>query len=115
MTFGEAVSKYFKDYANFKGRSRRSEYWFQVLFTTLVLLGTGLLASFDMGFTYVIAALAFFIPSLAAVSRRLHDVGKSFGYYFFVLIPFVGGILLLVWLATDSNRGPNQYGESVKY
>jgi uncharacterized membrane protein YhaH (DUF805 family) len=115
MSFGDAVSKFFKDYANFKGRSRRSEYWFQVLFSLLVFTGTLFLSPIDMGFTYLIAALAFFIPSLAAVSRRLHDTGKSFGYYFFVLIPFVGGILLLVWLATDSDRGPNQYGNSVKY
>lgn len=115
MTFGDAISKFFRDYANFKGRSRRSEYWFQVLFTTLVLFGTFMFLAVDGGFTYFIAALAFLIPSFAAVSRRLHDVGKSFGYYFFAFIPIVGGILLLVWLATDSDRGPNQYGNSVKY
>lgn len=115
MSFGDAVSKFFKDYANFKGRSRRSEYWFQYLFMTLVLMGTSVLSALDMGLTYGIAALAFLIPSLSTISRRLHDTGKSFGYFFFVLIPIVGWILLIVWLATDSNRGPNQYGNSVKY
>jgi uncharacterized membrane protein YhaH (DUF805 family) len=115
MSFGDAVSKFFKDYANFKGRSRRSEYWYQYLFMTLVLMGTSVLSALDMGLTYGIAALAFLIPSLSTISRRLHDTGKSFGYFFFVLIPIVGWILLIVWLATDSNRGPNQYGNSVKY
>ena len=115
MTFGDAVSKFFRDYANFKGRSRRSEYWFQYLFTSLILTGTSFLSPIDMGFTYVIAALAFLIPMLASASRRLHDTGKSFGYVFFALIPIVGAILLLVWLTTDSDRGANQYGNSVKY
>lgn len=115
MSFGDAVSKFFKDYANFKGRSRRSEYWFQYLFTTLVLFGTSALAAVDMGLTYVIAAFAFLIPSLSSISRRLHDTDKSFGYFFFALIPIVGWILLIVWLASDSNRGPNRYGLSVKY
>lgn len=115
MSFGDAVSKYFKDYANFKGRSRRSEYWFQYLFTQLITFATYILMFVDGGLTLVIASLALLVPSLAAASRRLHDTGKSFGYFFFVLIPFVGAILLLVWLATDSDRGPNQYGNSVKY
>ncbi len=115
MTFGEAVSKFFRDYATFSGRSRRSEYWFQYLFLVIVSLATSFFMVFDAGITYWLTTIAFFIPSLAAISRRLHDVGKSFGYFFFFLIPIVGWILLIVWLATDSDRGPNRYGNSVKY
>ena len=45
---------------------------------------------------------------------RLHDIGKSGGYYFFILIPLVGWILLLVWMCQDSQPGANQYGPNPK-
>lgn len=75
---------------------------------------TLLLTGFDGGFTNIVASLALLVPSLAAISRRLHDVGKSFTYVLFALIPLVGIILLIVWLATDGERHPNAYGPPVK-
>lgn len=36
MSFPEAIKSVFQNYVNFSGRARRSEYWFFVLFTTLV-------------------------------------------------------------------------------
>jgi uncharacterized membrane protein YhaH (DUF805 family) len=114
MRFDAAVAKFFKDYATFGGRSRRSEYWYQYLFYFLVSLFTLLLTGIDGGFTNVVATLALLVPSLAAISRRLHDVGKSFAYVLFALIPLVGIILLIVWLATDGERQPNAYGPPVK-
>lgn len=114
MGFDLAIKKFFKDYATFGGRSRRSEYWYQYLFVSLVSFFTLLLTGVDGGFTNIVASLALLVPTLAAVSRRLHDVGKSFGYFFFALIPLVGIILLIVWLATDGDRRPNVYGQPVK-
>jgi uncharacterized membrane protein YhaH (DUF805 family) len=35
MGFGEAVRSFFANYANFKGRARRSEYWFIQLLLVL--------------------------------------------------------------------------------
>ncbi|MFP6566191.1 MAG: DUF805 domain-containing protein, partial [Dehalococcoidia bacterium] len=89
--FGEAISRGFSNYFTFTGRARRSEYWFWVLFTSLVqvipLIG-GLIG------------LAALIPSLAVTSRRLHDIGKS-GWYqllFFVAsaVAWTGFVLFLV-------------------
>jgi uncharacterized membrane protein YhaH (DUF805 family) len=57
---------------------------------------------------YAIAALALFIPTLAAGVRRLHDRGRSGWNWLWALIPF-GGIVVLVWLAQDSTPGLNQY------
>ncbi|MFC4224213.1 DUF805 domain-containing protein [Lysinibacter cavernae] len=37
-TFGQAVSRFFKKYATFTGRSSRSEYWWVALFSFLVYL-----------------------------------------------------------------------------
>jgi len=50
------------------------------------------------------------IPNLAINWRRLHDVNKSGGYYFMLLIPIVGVILVLIALCTDSDAQQNRFG-----
>jgi uncharacterized membrane protein YhaH (DUF805 family) len=118
MKFDEAIKSYFNNYAAFSGRARRSEFWFAVLFVFLVGLGAQvldiILFGTQTGLFYVVTLLGFFIPSLALAWRRLHDIGKSGGYYFIGLIPIVGWILLLIWLTTDSQPVKNQYGPKVK-
>ena len=46
--------------------------------------------------------LAVIVPSLALTVRRLHDANFSGWMYLLVLIPFVGGIILLVFTLLDS-------------
>ena len=57
--------------------------------------------------------LAIFIPNLAVIVRRLHDTGKSGWLYFTAFIP-LGGILLIVFLALEGDRGVNKYGPDPK-
>lgn len=115
----------FKNYANFNGRARRAEYWYYTLMNIIILLPLYLLGvagiaseSELLGFlgigSYVILALATFIPTLAVAVRRLHDTGKSGWYYLVGFIPLVGAIILLVWFFTDGNRFTNEYGEDPK-
>ncbi len=104
------------NYANFKGRARRKEYWmfvlFNMIFVFVVAIIDYLLGTFPL--IYGIYLLAVIIPSLAVFVRRLHDIGKS-GWWFFVgLIPIIGAIWLLVLLCTDGNPGENSYGPSPK-
>ncbi|MFM6939194.1 MAG: DUF805 domain-containing protein [Rhodoluna sp.] len=125
MTFTQAIQSYFKNYVTFKGRARRSEFWFAALFTTLVSMAIKIIApghdeTLD-GFVVRqdstlsnLWSLATFLPTLAISWRRLHDVNKSGGWTFFMLLPIVGWILLLVQYTKDSQPGANQYGESVK-
>ena len=105
------------NYSNFSGRARRSEYWYFLLCNLLIgmLLGVlvALLGTIGM-VLYVFYALAVLIPSLALISRRLHDVGKSGWFYFIVLIPIIGGIWLLVLFFTEGTKGENQYGNDPK-
>ena len=113
------------NYANFEGRARRQEYWMFVLFNfifTLLLyipfiIGTAIesetIMYIGLGLV-IIYALAVFVPSLAVVVRRLHDQDKSGWYYFIGLIPFIGGIWLLILMITEGTSGPNQYGEDPK-
>lgn len=111
-----------KNYAVFSGRARRTEYWMFVLFNILVTFAILILegvmyaafSSGTMGLLYVLYGLATFVPSLAVAVRRLHDTGKSGWFLLIALIPFVGGIVLLVFLCTDSEPGMNKYGPSPK-
>lgn len=118
MGFGEAVQSVFSKYATFSGRARRSEYWYFVLLQVIVtaVLNGLYSATESVAFSAILVLfdLALLVPSLAVCWRRLHDIGKSGGYYFFVLIPLVGWILLLVWMCQDSQPGANQYGPNPK-
>jgi uncharacterized membrane protein YhaH (DUF805 family) len=125
MSFGGAIQSYFKNYVNFKGRARRSEYWFAILFTVLISIAISIIAPghkemiFGSEGTQPSAlsqlwSLATLLPSLALVWRRLHDVGKNGTYFFFILIPIAGVIMLLIQLTKDSQAGENQFGEPVK-
>lgn len=118
--FGEAIKLFFSNYATFYGRSSRSEYWFVTLFNFLVVIILYILAIItafsSLGTSGLILGLlsvyylATIIPSLALCWRRLHDIGKSGGWYFIGLIPIVGPILLLVWFCTESQPYENEYG-----
>ena len=103
VTFFDAVKMAFRKYAVFRGRSTRAEYWWWVLFTTLVSIGCsaidGLLGSFDgwdsYGLFEGIFALATLLPGLAVTARRLHDIGRTGWWQLaWYAIPFV------VWIAT---------------
>ena len=115
MNFQESIEKCLKNYANFKGRASRSEYWFFILFGILVSIGTVILdlLLFDSSGTYsplnTIAGLALIIPQLSAGCRRLHDIGKS-GWWQLLYITIIGGIVVLIWLVTDTIKRKNQFG-----
>ena len=113
-----------KNYANFEGRARRSEYWYYTLMNIIIVVALEILAgvcgmassvlTIIVGLLLVIYALGTLVPSIAVMVRRLHDVGKSGWWYFIALIPIVGAIWLLVLLCTDSQPGSNEYGMNPK-
>ncbi len=125
MSFIDAIKSYFKNYATFTGRARRSEFWYTVLFTFLVSAGLSIL--FPGAMTEVngwaiqqnspivdLWSLATLLPSLAVTWRRLHDAGKPGPYFFYVFIPIAGVIMLVIQLVKDSAPGANVFGDSVK-
>ena len=125
MSFGAAIKSYFTNYVNFQGRARRSEFWFAFLFTTLVSTAIGIVApgeiqhfeGFEIHQSSALAnlwSLATLLPTLAITWRRLHDVNKSGGWFFFIFLPIVGWILLLIQLLKDSDSAANRFGEPVK-
>ena len=118
MGMMDAVRSCFNNFANFNGRARRSEYWYFTLFNFLVSFVIGAVAGFiapqaaaGLGGIY---GLITFIPSIAVGIRRLHDTGRSGWLYLLVLIPIVGGIIVIVFLCQDSQPGRNAYGFNPK-
>jgi uncharacterized membrane protein YhaH (DUF805 family) len=96
-----------KNFANFKGRATRSEYWLFVLFNAIIFIILSQISLLiDFPYLSIIYYLAILIPTLAVGVRRMHDVGKS-GW--FLLVP----IYNLILSVTDSQRGENQYGQDL--
>ena len=105
-----------KQYAVFSGRARRKEYWLFVLFNTIIDLVLGVIEGLASGpgILASIYSLAVLIPSIAVSVRRLHDTDRSGWWLLIVLIPLIGAIVLLVFMAQDSQPGENQYGPNPK-
>ncbi len=99
-------------YAKFDGRAGRAEYWWFVLANIIIYIA--LLILMRISGIFIILAIGFWlaiiIPSIAVAIRRLHDTNKSGWFLLISLVPFVGGIILLVFLATAGTPGPNNYG-----
>ncbi|MGD9717843.1 MAG: DUF805 domain-containing protein [Sulfurimonadaceae bacterium] len=55
-------------------------------------------------------ALASFVPSIAIAARRLHDTNRSGWWQLILLIPFIGPIVLLVFLVLRGDIGDNRFG-----
>ena len=127
MNFTAAIRSFWSRFADFKGRSRRSEYWYVQLFlvvTNLAVAGIDLalmdgdvdrfIANGGGGIVGLIWIFATIVPALAVLIRRLHDTGKPGWWALVGVIPLVGAIVLLVFTVTDSSPGENRYGTSPK-
>lgn len=105
ISFGDAVKRFFKNYANFTGRASRGEYWWVVLFTFIVGVIFGLIGSIGgegsalnaiCSAVLGIFGLAVIIPSLALHWRRLHDANLAGPFWFLTFIPVVGSIIVFI-------------------
>ena len=124
MTFGQSVKTCFKKYCVFKGRATRSEYWYFTLFVFLVGVGlsfvqglcsipvlfSGGKGSETINTVFLILSAAFelliLLPSLAVLTRRLHDTNRS-GWWLVGIysILAVGLIALMGGVAPDLIAG----------
>lgn len=112
-----------KRYTDFSGRSRRKEYWMYLLgviiAAILISIVEGVVGLSGMvGGVYgpltVIFLLAIIIPSIAVQVRRFHDQDKSGWFVLLGLIPFVGGLIVLVFMCLEGTKGPNRFGPDPK-
>lgn len=122
----------YKRYADFSGRSQRMEYWMFNLFFYLVLIvlmfvgiplsdmtaptygeGPGLVG----GLFLVLAGLfvlGSIVPHIAVTVRRFHDQDKSGWMYLLSFIPYVGGLVVFVFMCIEGTYGENSYGPDPK-
>ena len=107
MSFVDSIKICFTKYVDFKGRASRPEYWW--FFLSYIVLYVVFLA-IKVPAIAILIALAYFLPLLSAAVRRLHDTGRSGWWYLIGLVPFVGIIILIVFLASAGNAGQNSYG-----
>jgi len=123
----------YKRYFDFAGRSRRKEYWmFILLFVLVYVVGFGLMLSgggfsFDAvgqaepgagfflgGGLLGIFVLGSIIPAIAVQVRRFHDQDRSGWFVLLNFIPYLGGLIVLVFMCLDGTRGPNRFGPDPK-
>ncbi len=119
MTFFESIKTVFRKYAEFEGRATRPEFWWFALFSFLVSSALNALTPysmnrnmFEMDATYSSVtgwvslagfwSIAVLLPSLAVTVRRLRDAGRQWTEVFWILLPIVGAIILIVHLCDPS-------------
>lgn len=133
MGFVEAIKTCYAKYFNFNGRARRSEFWWFYLFASIFssipvyivsMMHTAAMQeaqAVDSNYLtfYIIAAIIslflFSIPLIAAMARRLHDVGKSGWLILCFLLCGIGGLIPLIMCIPDGKPEPNKFGPSPKY
>ncbi len=117
--------KAWKNYAVFDGRAQRKEYWFFLLVHLLMPMSlTAVVVNLDLdprgsSFSGLLAILGLYafatvVPSCALMVRRLHDIGRSGWWLLLGIVPYLGGLVIMVLLAIDGDSGENKYGPDPK-
>ena len=115
----------FRQYANFRGRASRTEFWMFMLFNSIVLLVlVGLILTlghffprlfYHRDFLFVFVVIATYlsvviIPMTALTVRRLHDTERGAEYLLYAFLPIVGWLIQITILCCPSDEGENDYG-----
>ena len=79
-------------YLDFGGKEGRKGFWFYVLIAFIIGFIVGLISS-KLSF---VVGLALLLPGLGILARRLRDAGFTPWLELLLLIPGIGGIILLI-------------------
>lgn len=117
----------YRRYADFSGRSTRREYFMFTLLSIIVVFGSIVLMAAGGGLTergeaapgvlfwiggaaIAIWGIASIIPSIAVQVRRFHDQDRSGWMILLGFIPYVGGLIVFIFMCLEGTRGTNRYG-----
>lgn len=117
----------YRRYADFSGRSCRREYWMFTLLSVIVAFGAIMLMAMGGGLSetgdaapgalfwlggalIVLWGLGSIIPSVAVQVRRFHDQDRSGWMILLGFIPYVGGLIVFIFMCLAGTRGPNRFG-----
>jgi uncharacterized membrane protein YhaH (DUF805 family) len=114
VDFQSAVKLQIENVTNFQGRASLSAYWWYAL---ALLIVDVVLVIFSVAIGSValslLVDLVLFVAGLSALSvavRRLHDTDKSGWMLLLGLIPFIGGIIVLVFMLLPGTPNQNRFG-----
>jgi uncharacterized membrane protein YhaH (DUF805 family) len=124
MQFKNAIRLGFQNYANFKGRATRSEFWFWVLFFWMAVVAAsiidavlfpGVSSNSAPGIGLYLLPLnlvgyALIVPNISVFVRRLHDTDRKGWWWLLAFVPF-GGLVLLSWLCSKGSPNSNRFGD----
>jgi uncharacterized membrane protein YhaH (DUF805 family) len=112
--FGAAIALCFHKYAVFRGRDRRSEYWWWFLFQVLVSVAATILDlkffATVFGMFSALTTLILLLPTLTVTMRRLHDIDRPGWWILIVVIPIGGMIMLVIMTCRRGTESPNRFG-----
>ena len=124
--------KCIKNYTLFRGRASRTELWYFILYWAvfyIIIIAVEKVLGLDfinlkalpfseyiplanlydkVGLLTVIYRPLTILPSLAVISRRLHDINRSGWWCLMCVTPLV--IILIIFLCKKSDESENQFG-----
>ena len=120
MNMLDAVKSVLTQYVGFRGRARRSEYWYWTLATMIASIAINIFEAAIWGADGVsplsgLLSLAIFLPGLAVTVRRLHDTGRSgwwIGGFYLGIIAFflaLSALAMGVLSSGGSDGTPSPY------
>ena len=103
-----------KRYTQFTGRSSRKEYWLFMLAHTALFLFCAIwsvpLGAEGAAAIYLLVLLGLLVPTLAVQVRRFHDQDKSGWFALMNLIPYIGWLIVFVFMVLEGTKGDNRFG-----
>lgn len=106
-------------YATFSGRATRVEFWGYTIVNAIITIALGYFyvnaeeqfqtLATTLFLLYLVITLC---PSLAVMSRRWHDLGRTGKWLLLHLVFIVGSVVSLFFMLGDGEEGTNQYGRN---
>ena len=131
ITFGQAINSGFRNMFRFTGRASRTEFWYFILFYTLVFYTLGIVVSFLIPFVMLTAkipitpqaflmtvsfiAFILIIPLISITVRRLHDSERKGAWVLSYLLPMVIVLVFLIYSMFHFSYGERIETETATY
>lgn len=104
----EQFRKFFLYSFDFLGVSNRKEFFMPFISVVVITILFAILSlfSFAMQILSIVLFLVLIVPTMSLVVRRLHDTDRGAIYLLWMLFPFVGQIILFVFLMERTKYFP---------
>ena len=112
VDFGGAIRGAIGNVFTYQGRASRSAFWWFALLGVIADLIVGFIfgVSRPVGIAlYIVVGIPLVLTGISLAVRRLPDSDRSGWWWLFGFVPFVGGIVLLVFYLLPGTPGPNRF------